>query len=374
MSYVEPTGASDRAHRQPGYPLLLALAEAAGFEGAPALARVNLAVLVAALWIAFAVARVSTGSVLAAVLAAAAIADARFLMEIATGRLLTEPLYVAVAVGAAGACLSYLIRPGPISLLAAAALSGAAYLVRVNGLFLAIALAAAMIAADLLRSRSAEAAGIDRGDEADDDADQDDELEDDGDLCEEDEEYDDDAGVDARFGMRLPVAAYGAALALFVVVTVPSWLPRVVATGNPIYHGYLMNFVWVDSYERAHVPGPAQFTAATYISEHDFAAAAERLRYGVRRVFVDTPRDKYGFALATAIALALGVLVALRNTPGLLLAAAAVLQAMPLAWTALANPARRLPAAALLPFAALLIAAAVAAAVARSQTSKGETD
>ena len=153
MDYVAPSGGPDRAHRQPGYPALLALAQHCGVQGAPALARVNLAVLVASLWIAFVAARMATGSLPAALLAAGAIYGARFLFDIATGRLLTEPLYVAVAVAAVGSALAYARKPGPASLLLTAALAAAAYLVRVNGLFLAGSLAFVLVAADVLRAR-----------------------------------------------------------------------------------------------------------------------------------------------------------------------------------------------------------------------------
>lgn len=326
MDHVEPTGAADRAHRQPGYPALLAVAGSLGVQRAPDLARVNVAVVIASLWIALLVVRLGTGSALAGLVAAAVLFDARFLFDIATERLLTEPLYVAVAVAAVGACLSYVRRAGEFSLLLAASLGGMAYLVRVNGLFLAASLGVAMVVADILRARRAEP--------------------------------DVPAGQLAR---RLPLAAYAAALALFVVVTTPSWLPRVVYSGNPVYHGYLPNFLWVDEYERAHVPGPPQFSLSTYTAEHDMRDVVRRFTFGAKRVFWDTPRDKFGLVISAAWLAAIVVLLLLRDTPGLVIASAAVLQALPLAWTALSNPARRLPAAALLPFATILIATATAA-------------
>ncbi len=335
MEHVQPTGGSDRAHRQPGYPALLAVAGKLGAEGAPALARVNLGVLIASLWIAFITVRLATGSSLAGLLAAAVIHDAPFLVDIATGRLLTEPLYVAVATGAVGACLSYVTRAGAVSLLATAALGGMAYLVRVNGLLLAAALALVIVVADVLHARRAR------------------------------------PEVPAPdLALHLPLAAYAAAFALFVVVTAPSWVPRAIYTGNPFYHGYLTNYAWVDDYERAHVPGPAQYSIFTYAAEHSAGDAAGRLWYGVRRVFYETPRDKYGVVVSAALLAAVVVVIALGDTPGILIACAAVLQALPLAWTALANPARRLPATALLPFAALLIAVAAAALLRYSRRAR----
>lgn len=326
LSHVEPTGGADRAHRQPGYPAVIALAESAGLRGAPRLALVNLAIVIASLWIAFAGARVATGSCLAGLAAAAIVYDAGFLFEIATRRLLTEPTYVAVTLGACAACLSYLRRPGAVSLLLVAGLGGLAYLVRVNGLLLALSLAAALVVSDVVRARRKHA-----------------------------DEH------PADLVLHLPLAAYALAAAMFLVVTLPSWMPRIVYAGNPVYHGYLPNYLWVDEYERAHTPGRPQFTFSTYASEHDAGDAIERMGWGMKRVFWDTPRDKLGVVASIAAAFAVVVLLATRDLPGLLLLGAGILQALPLAWTAMPNPARRLPAAALLPFVAMLVAAGVAA-------------
>jgi hypothetical protein len=326
MSHVATTEGADRAHRQPGYAALIALAESFGIRGAPRLALVNVALIVASMWIAFAGVAVATGSAVGGLVAAAVIYDADFLFDIATGRLLTEPLFVATALGACGATLTYLRTPGALSLLLAAALAGFAYLVRVNGLLLAAALAVAIAASDFLRARPVE--------------------------------RDDDAGGSDP---RLPLAAYALAAALFVVVTLPSWLPRVIYTGNPVYHGYLPNYLWVDEYERAHTPGAPRFSFSTYADEHVAGDAAKRMAWGLRRVFWDTPRDKFGAVASIAAAAAIVVLLAARDTAGMLFVCAAILQALPLAWTAMPNPARRLPAAALLPFVALAIGTAVAA-------------
>ena len=67
-----------------------------------------------------------------------------------------------------------------------------------------------------------------------------------------------------------------------------------------------------------------------------------------------------------ALLAAIVILFALGDAPGIIITCAGVLHALPLAWTALANPARRLPATALLPFAALVIAAAAAALLRRT--------
>lgn len=136
MSFVAPGGgeAADRAHRQPAYPAVLAMAESWGLSGAPALAKVNLFFVVATLWAAFAVGTWVCGNALAGALAAGLVYQAGFLFDIATAHLLTEPLYVLLSTAAVGAALSYLKRKRLRALLAFAALAALAYLTRVNGL------------------------------------------------------------------------------------------------------------------------------------------------------------------------------------------------------------------------------------------------
>ncbi len=336
MTHVEPTGAADRAHRQPGYPALLAAAQALGVQGAPSLARVNLGVLIASMWIAFLGVRLATGSALAALLSAAVIYDAPFLFEIATERLLTEPLYVAVSVAAVSSCLWYARRLNATALVVGAAMAALSYLVRVNGLFLATTLAAVLVAADVQRARR--------------------------------------SGAPTRdLPLYLPLEAWFAAFALFIVLATPSWLPRTIYAGNPIYHGYLPNYLWVDDYERAHTPGPPKYSFSTYAEEHEAADAVERFCWGARRVFWETPRDKFGTVTTVLLVLSIVVLAASRDRAGLAIAAAGILQALPLAWTAVANPARRLPAAALLPFAAVVIGAAAAVALQRAFSPRDST-
>lgn len=338
MSWVEPTGGPDRAHRQPGFPALIAAAEKFGIQGAPNIARVNLGVLVAAMWIAFVGARVATGSLLAGLLAVGVIYEAHFLFDIAVERLLVEPLYVAVALPAVAACYAYVARLSAAALLIAAGFAGLAYLVRVDGMFLAAAVAAAIVVADFRRARREEP-----------------ELR------------------SAELVPYLPMAAYGAALGLFLVVTSASWVPRSFYAGNPVYHGYLPNFLWVDEYERANVAGPPQFGVSTYVAEHGVGDALSRFSYGVSRVLYETPRDKLGLATSMGLLLAIAVVVLLRDRPGLVILSAGLLQALPLMWTAMPNPAQRVPASALLPFVAMVLAAAAAAALRRvgAKTTKG---
>jgi hypothetical protein len=155
------------------------------------------------------------------------------------------------------------------------------------------------------------------------------------------------------------------AVAIFVLASAPSWLPRLVHAGNPLYHGYLANFLWVDSYEEGHQAGPPRFGWRDYARKHDIGDAGARMAYGLRRVLYQTPRDKYGRPVAIAM-LAGALLAALaRERHVLSWLAVGVLQMLPLAWTAVSNPNRRIPAAALLPFALMALMAGVMVLVQR---------
>ncbi len=343
MSFVAPGGgeSADRAHRQPAYPVVLAVAEAAGLSGAPALAKVNLLFVIATLWAAFAVGTWVCASALGGALAAGIIYQADFLFDIATERLLTEPLYVLIATATVGVGLAYLKRKGFGALLMFAALAALAYLTRVNGIFLAAALGIVMIASDVRELRAAEQ------------ADHEDEGRPQGGEPESDED-------DAAERPMLPLLKYGAAIALFLVVASPSWVPRLIYTGNPVYHGYLNNYLWVDDYQDAHLPGPPRYSWSTYWDDHSVVDAARRLGYGVSRVYWETPRRTIGEGAALVAVIAIVALLAARDAPALWLLVAAILQALPLAWTAMPNDTRRIPAAALLPFFAVLTAAAAA--------------
>lgn len=367
MQYVEPTGGPDRAHRQPAYPALLAAGEAMGLVGAPALAKIGLALVVVSLWIAFA-AGASCGGALAGLVAATVVYQSTFLFDLATERLLTEPLYVAVSLACVGTAMAYLRRRGSAALLATAALAGLAYLTRTNGILLAGALAVAMVAKDVVSVRRQLQGNID-GDEEEPVA----SIDFDGDepwtaqLAPEEEEEDDEDLADLP---RLPLGLYAAGLAVFLLVAAPSWVPRMLYAGDPVYHGYLPNYLWVDSYERAHVPGAPRYSWKTYAEEHTIGEAIARAGYGIKRVYFDTPRDKLGVAASAAMIVALAVLLALRDRAALALATAGILQTLPLAWVALSNSARRVPAGALLPFFAVVMAAAAGATMRYARRSR----
>src|SRR6185503_17316616 len=127
---------------------------------------------------------------------------------------------------------------------------------------------------------------------------------------------------------------------------------------------YLSNYLWADEYAKAHVPGPPQYGWRDYAREHDAGAALARMRYGLRRALWSAPRDKYGDALAACMLAGLVVTALARERALLAWYAVGLASVLPIAWTALANPIRRIPATALLAFGVVAVAGGTAIAVA----------
>ena len=62
---------------------------------------------------------------------------------------------------------------------------------------------------------------------------------------------------------------YLVAAAIFLIVAIPSWVPRLVYYGSPFHHGYLENFMWVDTYKEGHVGQSfAIYTWRDYFAHH----------------------------------------------------------------------------------------------------------
>ena len=146
-----------------------------------------------------------------------------------------------------------------------------------------------------------------------------------------------------------------AALLVFVAVAAPSWAPRTAAFGNPLHHGYLSNYLWVDTYEEGHV-SRAIYGPADYFSSHGPGDVVRRFVHGVRHVFLVAP-SAYVMApwwLGTAVyAVSLiGLLAAVwtRRRSHVLLTLLMLLQLCPFFWTGLSNPDSRVHYGALFPF------------------------
>jgi hypothetical protein len=149
------------------------------------------------------------------------------------------------------------------------------------------------------------------------------------------------------------IKAYGLAVLVFVVVCAPSWIPRYAYFGNPIYHGYLSNYLWTDTYKEGHVGQRyAIYTARDYFSTHGAGDVAMRWLSGIGKCGFTIPiRTEEKIPLLYFLALA-GFVMTLWRGPGVYrtLALFGILQMLPLVWTNLSNPTIRVPYAASLPF------------------------
>jgi hypothetical protein len=308
MDYVQR-----RPHRQPLYPATLA--PVIHFLGQDFfwMAVVSLVFSTAGFLLLYAaILHLQRSPVIAAVVGTLYLRD-KFLFAEVTRHFLTEPLHILLMIGIIHTVLLWLRERKAWQLPAAATLIGLDYLVRPNGLFVAISLAAALGLREVFHVL------LDR---------------------------------DFRAPLRQwPV--YAASVLLFALVTVPSWLPRLRDYGSPFYHGYLSNYLWVDSYAEGHQGQRfAKYTWRDYTSTHTLGDAVQRTAHGVWNVCFAIPWSvNYKLHAMFLLALA-GTLLALARGPSeyrwLLLFGA--IQLLPLIWTNLPNPTMRVPYAATLPF------------------------
>jgi hypothetical protein len=321
MDYVQR-----RPHRQPLYPATLA--PVIHFLGKDFfwMAAVSLVFSTAGFLLLYgAILHLQRSPVVAAIVGTLYLRD-KFLFAEVTRHFLTEPLHILLMIGIIYAVLLWLRERKTWQLPAAATLIGLDYLVRPNGLFVALSLAAALGLREVLRA-----------------------------IRER----------DFRSPLRQwPV--YAASVLLFSLVTVPSWLPRLRDYGSPFHHGYLSNYLWVDTYKEGHQGQRfAKYTWRDYTAAHTLSDAVQRTAHGVWNVcfaipWTVNPKLHAMFLLALA-----GTLLALARGPSeyrwLLLFGA--IQLLPLIWTNLSNPTMRVPYAATLPFELFFAALPLAAAV-----------
>ena len=297
------------AHRQPLYPLSLALMMRMGGESAHWLAMVNVIIGVItagfiywAFWTLF-------DSRIVALLASLIYSLSRFIVDHVSHRLNTEPLYILFAIAAVCFALKY-VKSGQLRHIAlASAVAGLGYLTRPNGLFLMGPMIVALLGNDILK-HSQESPRV----------------------------------VAKRVGVSLAVA-----FIIFAGITAPSWIPKTVFFGNPIYHAYLPNFMWVDTYEEGHVAGPPRYGPTDYFADHGIGDVVTRLSSGSIRVFSEIPisHGRIHYLLTVG-----GFCVALlrRRRRDVVLIIFTALTLTPLVWTALSNPSGRVHYGAWFPF------------------------
>ena len=314
MSYVK-----ERPHRQPLYPLLLAPAVKLGGGALFPLGLVNIFLgLLTLLFLYFGSLKLFENRLVAACAAVSLLVNSFLIKEIGS-RLMTEPLHIFLMLLILFFFVLYVRERRSAWLLFASGITALDYLARPNGLFVIGALLATLLPYDLwLLARGRDAgAGT----------------------------WPSLPGKFARLATK-----YLCAVFIFVLLSVPSWVPRMQIFGNPIDHGYLSNYMYLDTYNEAHTGNSEHpYTWRDYAAIHSKRDFFNRWAYGFRKVWFAIP-FKYS-PLLHLLALA-GVCLALgkRNSAFGLLALFAFVQSLPLVWTYLSNQNPRIAYAAILPF------------------------
>jgi len=313
MSYVQTM-----PHRQPLYPLLLAPAVKFWGDNPIALGSVNLLVgLALLLCFYYGVRRLFHSDTIAAIGSLLFIGNP-FMVDKISCRLMTEPSHALVLVILILLFLAYVRTGRPRYLLGIAAAAGLDYLSRTNGLFGAAATLGVLFVYDLWR------------------------------LTKPREN-------ETRTGFarsRSLLLSYLGATVMLVIVTIPTWLPRYHYFHNPVHHGYLSNFMWVDSYEEGHTGQiQSEFTWKDYARSHSAGDFFHRWAEGFYRVYYDIPRHAEHIRVLYFLSL-LGIVIAFakRRWEFCVLAACLFIQLLPIVWTSITTPGPRVAYGTLLPF------------------------
>ncbi len=310
MDYV-----AKRPHRQPLYSALLVPVITSTGRDLFLLSSVNILLATLTLLVLYAAVRSYSGNNAIAAAVTALYAINPFHMGQTTHHLLTEPLHVLLMIVMIFALLRYATSKQAGALLIAAAAAGLDYLARPNGLFVMAAMLAALVAAEgwkIIEARRL---------------------------------------TPVRKLMRtsgLLVAAVG----IFALITIPSWLPRLTEYGRPFHHGYLSNYLWVDTYKEGHVgQREAIYTWRDYVETHTPVDVVKRFVRGFWNVVFAIPfRAERPLPILFFLALAGVGIAVLRGPPEFrILLLFGALQLLPLIWTNLSNPTNRVPYAATFP-------------------------
>lgn len=318
MNYVK-----ERPHRQPLYPALLAVAMKLGNGNLFTLGAVNILVAAGSILLVYIFTLALFESRFASAVSALALAANPFIDREITARLLTEPLHLLMTICAIFAFLRYLERKDYRWLFACSAFVGLDYLTRPNGLIMAAAAIGTMALSDLLQYCAAT------------------------------------QGRSRFFAWLIKYAGiYLVAVAIFLAASTPSWVPRFAYFGSPFHHGYLENYMWVDTYKEGHVgESYATYTWRDYFAHHHVREVVSRLIHGFRNVYFRIPIYMERVPLLFLFSIA-GVWIAFRFAASeyRFLCLFLVLQMQPLVWTNLSNPTSRVPYGSLLPFELFLAA------------------
>lgn len=305
----------DAPHRQPLYPLLLAVASKIGNGNLFFLGEVNVVAMTLVIGSVYLAVLHFFRSPSVAAISAICAAGNRFLWRIAGERLLTEPLYVLLLIWVIIAFLQYLRESKLLWLLLGSAIAGLAYLTRPNGIFAAAAFLGALFLAEmLLPPRSGEPNSVPL----------------------------------IKLCRLLP--KYLSSAVVLIFVTIPSWVPRSIYFGDPFFNGYLSNFLWVDTYQTAH-NFSARYTWHDYVANHTILDVIRRVSIGLANVCVVVPVADEKIPILFLLSIA-GIWTVLRKGPReyRFLLLFFFMQLLPFIWTYQSNPNGRVSYGSTFPF------------------------
>jgi len=308
MNYVK-----ERPYRQPLYPMFLSVVIRVAGENLFLLGMVNITFGLVIIWLVhFSILKFFANNAIAWFIGSLAVIN-RFLYEEVSLSLDTEPLFILLLFLVLLWFASYISRGNPRYLILASCAAGFAYLTRPNGLFIIpgiIGLAAVYDAFQPFRNAAS--------------------------PCR--------LRAIGRLG-----TLYVSCAALFLIITMPSTLPRWRIWGNPIEHGPIENFMWVDDYNAG--KQWVRYTWRDYVATHTPVDLVWRLLRGFWGVYVRLPLWIEVWAILYVIAVP-GAIIAIRRAqePYRYLLFLAFILLLPLVWTYEANPIGRVPYTVMFPF------------------------
>jgi Dolichyl-phosphate-mannose-protein mannosyltransferase len=313
MDYIR-----DVPHRQPLYPFALAVATKIGNGNLFLLGEVNVVAMTLVIGSVYFGALRFFRSPSVAAISAFCVAGNRFMWRIAGERILTEPLFVLFLVWVIIAFLQYLRERKLFWLLLGSVFTGLAYLTRPSVIFDAAAYFSILFLAEILTPPAA-------------------------------------GQSNSRFQTKVLrlLPKYLGAVLLLILITTPSWIPRLVYFRDPLYTGYLTNFLWVDTYHLAHDFGERapSYDWHYYAASHNLQDVAYRLIRGFCNVCIVLPIGAEKLPVLFLLSVA-GVWTAIRKGPRefRFLLLFFFIQLLPFIWTNMPNPNTRVPYGSTFPF------------------------
>jgi hypothetical protein len=308
MKYVK-----GRPYRQPLYPMLLSVVIRFAGENLFLLGMVNVTLGLAIIWLVyFTILKFFANNAIACFIGFLAVIN-RFLYQHVSLAVVTEPLFILLLLSVLLWFGSYISQGNPRHLILATGAAGLAYLTRPNGLFIMPTIICLAGFYDVFRR-----------------------------LRKAPSPY-------RRLPLGRLATLYVSCAALFLIITLPSTVPRWRIWANPIEHGMIENFMWVDDYNVA--KESIRYTWRDYVATHTPGDFVRRWLWGFWDVYVRVPLWVEVWAILYVIAVP-GVIIAVLRAqePYRYLLLLAFIILLPLVWTHLANPTGRIPYAVMLPF------------------------